>query len=183
MKHESAPTHLQLRAFAQGRRQLSGHDPIACFPRIMDETGGRAQDVVVTWTANGDMRTGGQGEEQVWLHLQADTTVPLLCQRCLDVVQTRLPVDRWFRFVADEETAAAEDDDAAEDLLVFAGDFDLRELIEDELVLELPLIPRHDVCPATVPVDPPGSTDAASKRPNPFAALAGLKPGTAGHKK
>jgi len=53
--------------------------------------------------------------------------------------------------------------------------------VEDELILELPLVPRHEgVCPEPLPF--PGAADAAEEpaveRPNPFAALAALrKPG------
>ena len=49
------------------------------------------------------------------------------------------------------------------------------ELIEDELLLALPLVPRHDVCPAPLPrafVEDDPATDPAD---NPFAALAALK--------
>jgi uncharacterized protein len=34
--------------------------------------------------------------------------------------------DRWFRFVADEATAEAEDEESEEDLLVVSRDFDLQ---------------------------------------------------------
>ena len=182
MKHEFAPSHLDMRAFAQAARQLAGCDPLAHYPRIVEESAGHGQGVLVTWSAGGECRADHLGREQLWLHLQADTSVPLICQRCLDVVDTRLLVDRWFRFVADEETAAAQDDDALEDLLVLQGDFNLRELIEDELVLELPLIPRHDICPTPVLLAPPdtGTADPEAARPNPFAALARLKPGKDG---
>lgn len=182
MKHEFAPSHLDVRAFAQAARQLAGCDPLAHYPRIVEESAGRGQEVLVTWSVGGECRADHLGREQLWLHLQAATSVPLICQRCLDVVDTRLLVDRWFRFVADEETAAAQDDDALEDLLVLQGDFNLRELIEDELVLELPLIPRHDVCPTPALLAPPDTGTGAQEaaRPNPFAALARLKAGKAG---
>ena len=61
-------------------------------------------------------------------------------------------VDRSFRFVPDEQTAAAEDDESEEDLLALSADFDLMELIEDELLMELPVAPRHAVCPVPVPM-------------------------------
>jgi uncharacterized metal-binding protein YceD (DUF177 family) len=69
------------------------------------------------------------------------------CQRCLTPVDVPLAVERSFRFVADEATAEALDDESEEDLLALSREFDLRELIEDELLMALPVVPRHDECP------------------------------------
>jgi len=57
-------------------------------------------------------------------------------------VLVNLLVDRDFRFVPDEATAMAEDDEAEEDLLVLSGEFDLLALVEDELLMDLPLVPN-----------------------------------------
>jgi uncharacterized protein len=84
--------------------------------------------------------------------------------------------ERSFRFVADEATAAALDDEAEEDILVLSRDFDALALVEDELILSLPLVPLHEMCPQAVPmsaVDP--EFEEAAERPNPFGVLAGLK--------
>ena len=79
--------------------------------------------------------------------------------------------------VKDEATAEVLDDEAEEDLLAISKDFNLRELIEDELLMELPLVPMHEVCPAVVPM---ASSDedfeqAVTEKTNPFAVLAGLR--------
>ena len=88
-----------------------------------------------------------------------------------------LEVDREFRFVADEATAEALDDESEEDLLAMSREFDLHELIEDELLMALPVVPKHTECPTAVPL---ASSDddfeeASAEKPNPFAALAGLR--------
>ena len=56
-------------------------------------------------------------------------------------------------------------------------DFDLRALIEDELLMALPVAPRHEVCPEPVrlSVSDEGFEAAQSERPNPFAALLRLQ--------
>jgi uncharacterized protein len=111
------------------------------------------------------------------VHLKADAVLPMTCQRCLEPVDIPLAVDRSFRFVADEETAAAQDDEAEEDLLAISRAFDLPGLVEDELLMEVPVVPRHDVCPTAVKLsveDP----DFEQPRPeNPFARLRVLKDG------
>ena len=71
----------------------------------------------------------------------------------------------------------AEDDAAVEDLLVLGPQFDLIEVLEDELLMALPLVPMHDVCP-DLPVFSAGVLDMpknSADKPNPFAALAQLK--------
>jgi len=50
---------------------------------------------------------------------------------------------------------------------------DLRELIEDELLLAEPLVPLHDVCPDPLPS--PTDDDAELAAEHPFAALGALK--------
>lgn len=118
--------------------------------------------------------------DQIWLDLRATVDLPLQCQRCLGPVLATVQAERSFRFVVDEATAAALDDEAEEDILVISRDFDALTLVEDELILSLPLVPLHAVCPEAVPmaaVDP--EFDAAAEKPNPFAVLARLKTGAA----
>ncbi|MFC3217232.1 hypothetical protein [Comamonas sp. JC664] len=50
----------------------------------------------------------------------------------------------------DEATAAALDDESEEDVLVLAPQIDALELIEDELLMALPMVPMHEVCPVDV---------------------------------
>ena len=102
------------------------------------------------WTARGEARAQPGSADQVWLHLTASATIPLTCQRCMKPVDVPLSVERSFRFVADEATAEIEDEQSEEDVLALERDFSLTELIEDELLMELPLVPRHDVCPEAV---------------------------------
>ena len=82
-------------------------------------------------------------------------------------------------------------------LLALSRTFDLLELVEDELLMELPPVARHEACPVEVRLDrgealpdgqpaapaPAGDAaaeESASGRPNPFAVLARLRrdPGT-----
>lgn len=179
MTKEHSPDRLDVKAFAQAGAHLSGHDTLLRYQRLAEEARGLHPDLRVDWSADGAIRsTHGLGAE-VWLHLKADATVPLICQRCLQPVDVPLQVEREFRFVADEATAEALDDDCEEDLLALRRDFNLRELIEDELIMALPIVPRHDECP--VPVQLASSDEdfevASASVPNPFAALAGLGKG------
>jgi uncharacterized protein len=177
------PDRLDVRAFAQAEGELQVDEHLSRFERLSGEVladdGLRADDLV-HWQAHGDMRPAASGGAPApWLHLQAQTSLALSCQRCLGPVQTPLSVDRWFRFVADEATAEAQNDACEEDVLALEPRPNLRDLLEDELLMELPLVPMHEVCPVPVVMqaaDP--AVDAAAEvveRRNPFAELARLK--------
>ncbi len=75
---------------------------------------------------------------------------------------------------AEAERLDAESDD---DHLVLVPRLDLLALVEDELILELPLVPRHEgICPEPLP-QPAADEAPVDERPNPFAALAALRKG------
>ncbi|MBS0340496.1 MAG: DUF177 domain-containing protein [Proteobacteria bacterium] len=179
MKREFVPEHLNVAEFAQAGGRLSGTQPLAGFERLAAEAVESVEGLQVEWQAQGEERHDAGGRAQPWMHLQADAQVPLTCQRCLAPVLTHIEADRWFRFVADEATAAALDEELEEDVLVATRDFDLLALVEDELLMELPITPRHEVCPQDVPlsVQDPDFDSAEKDRANPFAALARLRPG------
>jgi hypothetical protein len=114
------------------------------------------------------------GDPEIWLHLMAHAEVVLQCQRCLQPTLERLTVDRRFRFVRNEDEAARLDEESEDDVLALPERLDLEELLEDELILGLPLVPRHGQCQHPLPMRAadPGADDEA---PNPFAALAALR--------
>jgi len=177
MTREFAPSRLDVNGFAASAAALSADEPLLNYKRLRAELAGPADDLMVRWEAAGQTRNGPEGANVPWLHLTAEVRVQLVCQRCLAPVEVTLHIDRWFRFAADEATAAAEDEEAEEDVLVASRDFNLHELIEDELLMEIPVTPRHEVCPEPMrlsAVDPDFEA-AEAERPNPFAALGALR--------
>lgn len=176
MTQVPSPHRLDVRAFALAGGGLEGSEALEQFARVEEASTGDHGTSQVRWAARGEVRDDHSAEPQYWLHLQAHAELALICQRCLGPLHLPVVVDRWFRFVADETTATAQDEICEEDILVLAPDFNLHALIEDELLLELPYIPRHESCPVQGPmsVADPGIAEPAP-RPNPFAALAGLK--------
>lgn len=173
------PDRLDVRAFAEAEGQIELDTPLSRLPRLRGEAdAGAASLGDVRWTATAEMRPGAGGASSPWLRLTAKTLLPLTCQRCLGPVETPLEVNRWFRFVADEATAEAEDDDAEEDLLALEPRPSLFDVLEDELLMALPLVPLHPVCPVDVvlKVGDTGLGDEVVQPPkNPFAALEHLK--------
>lgn len=177
MKKETTAPQLDLKAFAQSAGHLEGHDLLSNYERLLEETQGQGADRLLNWSARGELRTNEAGIEQIWLHLTADVSLPLTCQRCLAPADIDVTVDRSFRFVESEELAEAQDEDAQEDVLAISREFKLAELIEDEILMEMPLVPRHDACPGDVKlaVADPDFEAALTQKRNPFEALAKLK--------
>jgi len=174
------PRRLDIKAFAQAGAELQGQSPLSQWPRLLDEqmAGTQTQEHLVRWHLQGQLTPVTGGPSRIGMLLTAEVDLPMQCQRCLTPVVETVKTERAFVFVADETTAEAMDEESEEDVLVISRDFDALSLVEDELILALPLVPRHEVCPQDLPV---GAADeafeAASQRPNPFAALAALKKG------
>jgi uncharacterized protein len=71
-------------------------------------------------------------------------TYPLECQRCLQAFEEKVQFTSQFILLpTQEEVDAFPMDDDEEDALLISHQFDLIELFEDELLLNLPLIPKH----------------------------------------
>ena len=173
---------VNMQVFAQ---EGAPHEGITLFrnmERLQQETLGLQPHLAVHWHARSELRPAPSGEDQIWLHLTANTAVPLACQRCMAGLNVDLAVNQWYRFVATENIAMAEDDQSEEDLLVMEPYFDLLALLEDELLMAIPLVPMHEECPVNpafsageevqVMADP-----VEGSKPNPFAVLAKLKQG------
>lgn len=142
----------------------------------MQETKGLGAENIVNWSVRAESLADQAGQSQAWLHLDVSLNMPLICQRCLGSVDEASHIQRSYRFVDSEAQAEQHDDESEEDLLVMSRDFDLMALIEDEVLMDLPVVPKHEVCPVPVKlavVDP--DFELASAKPNPFSALAGLK--------
>jgi uncharacterized protein len=102
----------------------------------------------------------------------------LECQRCLGPMPWDFGIDLDLYVVQNEAEAAKLDEDA--DFLLAPGDvISPRQVVEDEIILALPLIPRHEndaECGAVVQerADTPGA-EPDDERPSPFADLKRLK--------
>lgn len=160
-------------AFAQEGATLEGTAVLQDFPRLRMESPQAATQTPVQWRAQAHVDQSPGQAPAIRLELHANVTLPVQCQRCMQPMEETITVDRTFRFAHDEATAARLDEELEEDVLVCSRQFDLLDLVEDELIMALPLAPRHAVCqPATALLDPAVESDS---QPHPFAALQQLK--------
>jgi len=174
------PEKLDLAAFARDGASLEGEWPAASLERLAESGAADAPAKhwpAVGWSLRGEVRQPRGGKAQTWLQVTAQAQAALTCQRCLKPVQEHLDIDRWIRFVDTEAEAAELDADSDDDVLALPRHLDARELIEDELLLALPLVPRHEVCPEPLAHADEEAEPEEEERPNPFAKLAALKRG------
>ena len=150
-------------AFARDSRVLEGRLVIAELERLHDllaEVSGE-----VAWRLEGF--TGERGESL--LRLTVGGRLALACQRCLGAVSFDLEIDSLLELApVGAELSQDELEDDTRDFLPVERELDVAELVEDEILLALPVAPRHEKCGL------PGAADAG-ERINPFAALAGFK--------
>ncbi len=168
---------LNMLALAQAGVPLVEITPLQNLERLSREIHGLEADSTINWRATAELRPSSRAEDEVWLRLEAKASLPLTCQRCMGAVATPVEIDQWYRFVEDEDIAMAQDDQSEEDLLVMEPQFDLLAVLEDELLMALPLVPMHETCPVT-PVFSAGESELAGQedaKPHPFAALEQLK--------
>jgi uncharacterized protein len=192
------PHAFDLFEFARSGRQAAGVVCVSQLPRMLNEVPAEApaRDSAFTWQAEGstqpELQDDGTEGPQPYLRLAIHGSAWLACQRCLAPYEQAFNVDATYRIV--ESEAQADEfplDDDELDVIVGSKHFDLIDLIEEELLLSLPLVPRHDVCPEVheslvsgagegggedEPQEP-GESGETPARPNPFAALGALKKG------
>jgi uncharacterized protein len=152
-------------SFAREGRQLDGAIEIRSLSRLADalaDTSGNLQFVV-----SGD----GGADGDFYLVLTVGGVLALCCQRCLEPYQFPLSVERRFLLVGpgrewpDDELANDNFDAIAAD-----REMDVAALVEQEVVLALPLAPRHDICAAPRAADGRDNMNSSA-----FAALVALK--------
>jgi uncharacterized protein len=183
--------------FARDRAWLSGSLAAADLPRLAEQLGLAGQLGLARQpdAGRGDARSADVGNAETrqasaWgiryevaghvdarghpaLTLQLDGTVALRCQRCLGVLPVPIDARREIVLVSGaDEFAPFDDEDESTDIIPAVARLDLRVLLEDEILLGLPLAPRH--APGTCRAEG-ASHSGPAERSTAFALLARLK--------
>ena len=122
-------------------------------------------------------------KQVAWLDASLSTHIPMLCQRCLEAVMVQVDTSVHIALIDDLAKAEQLDDDA--DFVVLGEEqlahqiadehsIDLVELLEDELLVSLPITPRHDNCHNQFQALVEDAVEH-QRQDNPFDVLASLK--------
>lgn len=173
------PAAMDVFEFIRLQRRAQGEVGLGRFLRLQQDLPRQADGDagLVRWSVQGER--GVRGEQLLRLHIVAQPLVE--CQRCLKPFAWPVDTEVLLQPVLSEaelDDALPVDDEALADSqpekVLGSRRFDLLAQIEDELILSIPYVPRHEVCPD----GRTGGSDAeegAGKRPSPFLALAQLK--------
>lgn len=172
------PLRLNVAAFCQAGAILQGRWALAALPRLAASCAPAAESSSpaiqeLSWAAEGTTRAV-RGRSEFWMSLRVEFSAPLQCQRCLQPMLEDLQVLRRVRFVEGEDEAARLDELIEDDVLALTARLDLRELAEDELILALPIVPRHPAC-SGAPVSGEEQNPTLEEPTHPFASLARLR--------
>jgi len=149
--------------FAREGRRLAGQVAVTALSRLAEVLVGDAGAL--------DCEIAGERDRdgKAWLTMALSGSLNLRCQRCLAALV--FPVDISSRFLLIPQGQPWPDEDLAEDgfdAIAAEKEMALLPLIEDEVLLALPIAPRHESCEPPAPV-------IEENEPSPFAALARLR--------
>jgi uncharacterized protein len=149
--------------FSRSGGELSGDVPVSELPRLADLLADSVGKI--SYTLQGIQ--GKDGHPQLALKLMG--VINLRCQRCLGALIYPVNLVSKLRLVSGETLDNSDIDDDEMDSIPVEKRLDVLTLLEEELLLSLPIAPKHalDVCEI--------SKEGLNRSSNPFAILAGLK--------
>jgi len=166
---ERLPREIDPLRLADEGVRLQGELPGELFVRLREQsmTGGRPEPVSV----NLQFERTGHGIRLLRGTIQ--TRFDAVCQRCLGPVSLTLVAKPFLALLAAGESPAGAPEDA--ETLVVEGSINLAELVEDELLLGMPMIPMHENGRCSAPGSRADEAPAEAGQDNPFASLRGMK--------
>lgn len=148
----SAPVSIDVSDFAHRAAVMKGETPVVALARLGEFLA--KPDGDVRYECVGVVRRDGKPS----IRLRMAASVWMVCQRCLGPVRIDVDSDRELVFVPEAALGDVADEEADSDYLPLVGRVNPMDLIEDELLLSLPLAPKHaesdEECVAVGGVEP-----------------------------
>jgi DUF177 domain-containing protein len=154
--------------FAKAASRLRGAWPVDEFLRLRDVL--RSTAGVLHYELQGVAEERGRPA----LHLKVRGELHLTCQRCLGALELPLRIETSLRLAPTQADVDAEPLEAEGPESIVAGkEMAVQALVEDEVLLAIPIAPRHEACERHA-----AAAGVAGARQRPFAGLRGLMGGT-----
>ena len=152
--------------FARNGSEISGVMPVTEMPRLLDAL--ENSQGILSYTVRGGLDSRGDPLLEVSVAGQCQ----LRCQRCLNSMDypVRLDVRLMLRDQAGLDALGNDEDEC--DSILAEAQLDVLNLLEEEILLSLPIAPRHEdsgVCQAA------DGKNGLREVKNPFAVLAKFK--------
>lgn len=165
----SLPRQVDPRKFAQQRIELEGVIEVSALPRLAAAVAEPTGRVAVELAFG----IGDQGEKV--LNGTARAQVQVICQRCLEAMPLELEGKLSLAIVWNEEQAESLPK-YLDPWITGEGAADLYEIIEEELLLNLPMVAYHEeACVDKASFSSGEEVDEPEPANNPFSVLEQLK--------
>ena len=153
--------------FGRSNGHRDGTTPVARMSRLgkdcADDSG------TISWSVDGSLTSHAYPA----LTVAVSGTVQLVCQRCLNPFAYDIDSSTMLVLGKDDDEADQIEellDDESIDVIVGSRTCEIGDLVEDEALLALPQVPKHDVCPDTKLLDA-----LNDDKLSPFAGLKDIK--------
>ncbi|MBK9160207.1 MAG: DUF177 domain-containing protein [Nitrosomonadales bacterium] len=151
--------------FARNGRKVDGKVPVAEMPRLRDMLEDSSGDL-------GYMVQGGMDPQGIpYLDVSITGSCRLRCQRCLEALDHAVSIDTRLLLRDQESLNALDGEEDTFDSILADTHLDVTDMLEEEILLSLPIAPRHEPgdCRET------DSENGQVEEQHPFAVLAKLK--------
>ncbi|MCK5639451.1 MAG: DUF177 domain-containing protein [Gammaproteobacteria bacterium] len=179
------PDRIDPLRFAEARRRLQGGMDIAKMERLQSYLASDTGQVQV------ELDFGIAEDGLRYIHGHLSTKLSLVCQRCLNAMEQLIEAEVRLGVISDQSLADTLPE-TYEPLVLGQHDIFLRDLIEDELILALPLVPKHpnEQCKESLDSKSSGHSikfkddvietetneeESVVRKENPFAVLSSFK--------
>lgn len=166
------PGRVDALKLCQQGAKISGVLPLGRLKRLSDQL----------YAADGDVKAdlvfGVDDQSRKTIGGNLEVVLPVICQRCLDRLDIAVKPEISLALVWNDDQASHLPR-SLDPILMDGEDLDLLEIVEEELLLALPLVAIHDdgLCqpPASLIEENIDSEVVVEKKENPFQVLATLK--------
>jgi uncharacterized protein len=123
--------------FARGTLEQRGTVGMERLPRLAKLHG-------LTEGLGYHLRGGRADNGKPCLRLSVQGSIELPCQRCLDPIQVPIAIEAELQLAESLREISEADDEI--DRVLASRQMSVGELVEDEVILALPMVPRHEQC-------------------------------------
>jgi|SRR5580700_12128728 uncharacterized protein len=165
-KENPLPQKVDPFRFAENEVSLEGIISIKDMARLCPSLGSDAGQVEVSVAFGVDE----QGTRFMRGHYS--THVVLQCQRCMETFENEISGNLLLGMVTAEE-AVSELPKNYDPIVIKEGSLSIQNVIEDELILSLPIVPMHSIknCKITLPLAMGSAEKAETESENPFKVI------------
>jgi uncharacterized protein len=168
---------------AKTGRHISGDLPLKDLPRLAE-----LSSDVSAGQVHIELQFSQDENQRCWMQGEVSGQLEVICQRCLEPMTQKLDSQINALLVRQAgEVSGNDQESGTEETVIYTGNSTIAKLIEDDLLLAMPMFPKHlanECTPRTGDGEKQSFKNAGKnegqkggQRDNPFAVLATLKSG------